>query len=891
MMKRAYARCNKNKRFTNAPPPRYPYYIMNKQPGSTTATSDTLVPTPSRLTAGCSALLFAFMILYIFWDPFFSGKMLWSQDGAPIYTQTRPTPTQYYQGFWESDGLGFHNRGNLFRPTSLSIFFLEGRVHLHHIFEILLNNLLLYLAAIYFLKGRGIHGSASYIAALGLAFSGYAFTLISAGHRGILQMMPLIVFMLGSVDRAVSRNSLIHFAWAGALAALGIIAQPDITLLFILLAGIYGIFLLLLKHSGKAFFRSLPGYGKGIVVGALFFAAFSSTSFTWLNKTIIPQREASRGQSAKEKWIFSTNWSLPPEDVVEFIIPCIYGTEPNDSSAPYWGRLGQSYDWPWTGQGLRNFRQHTVYLGIVQVIFAFYALLWALRTPRSPPPPTPAPATKRKQKKSPAPGKPVISKAPDPRRAWRPHIFFWSSVAFVTTLLSFGRYFPLYRLFYELPVVSKIRCPVKFIHLTEVSLCMLAGFGLFLFLGGLGKKTATERPTLMRVLRGFPVILISLGATVLAMIPVVLFSRYTLIAHWERLGMAGSADVMRGNMIGALIHGSLVLLGAGVFIWFIAYRASASTARRMTPLALLTLIAIDLAVTNRKFIHVRDMRPWYRPNPIVDAIKTRPEPGRLSYLLSPSPSIFEWPYGNLYHHEIDVLQPRKSLGYMPKEDQTYFKTLSPNVFRFCQLTNTRYIMGSAQNFAPYLQFPQIEALFYFTMTPDKIIEQIDSGMGPFVLLELKNALPRAAVYHAWEAMEPGQALNLLASDTFDASTKLLVSPSAPDAPSIVEGTTTPVDITSYAPGRVELKTTLTEAGILLLNDKYDPGWNARVNGESAEILRCNYLMRGVHLPPGEHTILFTFRPHRISFMIWAGAGVLLLLWTGIQSLCNKRTES
>jgi hypothetical protein len=47
--------------------------------------------------------------------------------------------------------------------------------------------------------------------------------------------------------------------------------------------------------------------------------------------------------------------------------------------------------------------------------------------------------------------------------------------------------------------------------------------------------------------------------------------------------------------------------------------------------------------------------------------------------------------------------------------------------------------------------------------------------------------------------------------------------------------------------------------VLLLNDRFDPAWRVAVDGQPASLLRCNYIMRGVQLAPGAHTVEFTFQ--------------------------------
>jgi len=69
-----------------------------------------------------------------------------------------------------------------------------------------------------------------------------------------------------------------------------------------------------------------------------------------------------------------------------------------------------------------------------------------------------------------------------------------------------------------------------------------------------------------------------------------------------------------------------------------------------------------------------------------------------------------------------------------------------------------------------------------------------------------------------------------------------------------------VDFTSYAPKQIVLQAKAAAPSVLLLNDKFVPGWKATVDGKPAALLRCNYIMRGVQVPPGEHQIEFRFPP-------------------------------
>jgi hypothetical protein len=84
------------------------------------------------------------------------------------------------------------------------------------------------------------------------------------------------------------------------------------------------------------------------------------------------KNEAEPKVSSKEQWLFATNWSLPPEDMLEFIVPGVFGNESFHGDHPYWGRLGRPHKSVFQkGRMMSNYRQHTVYFGGVSVVFAF----------------------------------------------------------------------------------------------------------------------------------------------------------------------------------------------------------------------------------------------------------------------------------------------------------------------------------------------------------------------------------------------------------------------------------------------------------------------------------------------------------------------------------------
>jgi uncharacterized membrane protein YfhO len=67
-------------------------------------------------------------------------------------------------------------------------------------------------------------------------------------------------------------------------------------------------------------------------------------------------------------------------------------------------------------------------------------------------------------------------------------------------------------------------------------------------------------------------------------------------------------------------------------------------------------------------------------------------------------------------------------------------------------------------------------------------------------------------------------------------------------------------LVSYGPSRVVVAATATSPSLLVLTDDFYPGWTATVDGRPATVQRVDYLLRGVSLGPGQHTIVFSYEP-------------------------------
>lgn len=140
-----------------------------------------------------------------------------------------------------------------------------------------------------------------------------------------------------------------------------------------------------------------------------------------------------------------------------------------------------------------------------------------------------------------------------------------------------------------------------------------------------------------------------------------------------------------------------------------------------------------------------------------------------------------------------------------------------------------------------------------------------------------DSLPRGWLVGRYELIpEPGRRLSRLADPAFDLSkAAILEEPAAP----IFENPSGSVERI----GDLDYEVTSDRPCLLVVSETFDPGWHARVDGLSQQVLRVNHAMRGVVLPAGRHRIEFRFFPLSLTLGLGcAGAtGILLLIWAVI----------
>ena len=131
--------------------------------------------------------------------------------------------------------------------------------------------------------------------------------------------------------------------------------------------------------------------------------------------------------------------------------------------------------------------------------------------------------------------------------------------------------------------------------------------------------------------------------------------------------------------------------------------------------------------------------------------------------------------------------------------------------------------------------------------------------------------------------EPKKQWARLRESSFDPrETALLSAPlDAPVTP-IDSGSTAEVTLESYEPPEIRWTVETDAPRLFVASEVYYPaGWKAYLDGEKVPIRPVDYLLRGVPVPAGEHTLVMRFEPRSHRYGLWVSAAATIVDYGGI----------
>ncbi|MCM1319896.1 MAG: YfhO family protein [Muribaculaceae bacterium] len=88
-----------------------------------------------------------------------------------------------------------------------------------------------------------------------------------------------------------------------------------------------------------------------------------------------------------------------------------------------------------------------------------------------------------------------------------------------------------------------------------------------------------------------------------------------------------------------------------------------------------------------------------------------------------------------------------------------------------------------------------------------------------------------------------------------------------------------IKLTDYAPDQLKYEANSAKGGVGVFSEVYFPwGWTATIDGKPIDIARVNYALRGLKIPAGKHTIVFTFDPESLHVTNTIGTISVIIIY-------------
>ncbi len=476
---------------------------------------------------------------------------------------------------------------------------------------------------------------------------------------------------------------------------------------------------------------------------------------------------------------------------------------------------------------------------------------------------------------------------------------FVAAAAGTLLLLSLGHFTPVWALArLLLPPLAVVRFPVKLLVHVIILVAILAGWGLDALCGATSPwKASWKRLTLP--------LLIFLGCTVLALgvawlAPGIIKAPENYV--FPRLGrIPFNLDTVPDYLVTKL---RLELPGLAGFclggLMLITGLGQGRKWARPGLYAFAVLAMVQLFMVNREANPTVPKSFYtYRP-PVLGEFKAPPEtyrflslgrtlqssdaPSLQSYvnfqLLPGAPGVSELAQGEFqsrlqlytgsmyYQVEGSInLDPERSVPPFLYDTKVYLNRLTSDSVPFnCLLgrINVKYIIRPA---------PAENSV-------TRIIGSVANGSPlPNPLYEDLCFAPRTYVAgNSLFLTDSDQTLDHLASPDFDALHTVILAAPPGSSPAVSgAGPAGQVEIAQRDLNSITLRAQLERPAYVLLLDRYDPNWQATLDGRPAPVIRANQIFRAVFATQGEHIIKFHYRQNGLKAGLFVSLGTFLVL--------------
>ncbi len=749
----------------------------------------------------------------------------------------------------------------------------------------------LWLAGVFmYLFARGLHIGRFGSAISGVVYQLSAFFVISAVFPMIIGAAAWLPLLLLMIEFTIQQRP----AWRGRPAsvpwvAIGAVAlgcnilagHVEITYYTLLIMAYYAAVRLvweLWKHRATLPLQHLISRGIWLMVMVALGIGLGAVQFVPLFE--LASKNFRAGSASYEQVI---DWAHKSRDVVQFIMPNFYGNPTHHSYVDVFtwqsvpattNALGQpinTIDW-----GIKNYVEGALYLGILPLLLAAYALIdaWVIR----------------RRARHDTPLQP-------------PYRLIFVLLALFGLTFMFG--LPTYRLLYFLPGIDQLHSPFRWIFAVTLGVAVLAGFGADALTKihdtiDVGATHASPLQNAPKWVKRIGLALMLIGTFVLITTRISIFVYPQIESIVDRLLQAlakapetfADARMFYSYQYTNIMTLGFFVLGAGVMFWLAGQNPTPSP-----PLArggikgwgsyfwqilAVGVVALDLMVASWGFNPASDPALLDFKPPAIEWLQGQPGYWRYTTLDDPNQrplmnANMGWRY--------DLYDIRGYESIIPKQYVDYMQQLAPQVQLEYNRVAPFYTPDNYNHFGGYHR--TLDSPLFDLLNVRYVITHKNTSVN---FQEWKLAYEDEAV-RIWEndSMVPRAYLLPENDGTLFADLSTLAVPRKPiRVPESFE----PATITQDSGREKFVDVSIDDPSWLVASESYFPGWRAyiRAQGEpddqetalEVQLVQGNF--QGVHITrPGDWTVRLVYSP--TSFQIGGFtsfiSAVLILFMFGV----------
>lgn len=457
-----------------------------------------------------------------------------------------------------------------------------------------------------------------------------------------------------------------------------------------------------------------------------------------------------------------------------------------------------------------------------------------------------------------------------------PFVLFLGALGLFSLLLSFGKNAPfLYDLFYNyIPVFNKFRAPAMALALLQFAVPVLAGYGLTWFVDVAGRASAHEKKTAFvfgGVAAAFLLVGLLYAGVAESAYKTSVAEAFVAKGQVESIAQFPSAyankifDLMKSDWQAT---GLIALLYGGLVMLMVVGRLKPRIA---LPL-LLVLTLFDLwRVAKRPYSPEKTSpeKTVFATTDVVRFLKNDPSTFRIADLSRTPPNA--WAYHFLEHvHGYSSAKLRIYQDLLDEAGKGGGSAIA-NPFLWDML-NVKYIIADQpiyQGVRPDFTSQQTRQLVYVN----------------------PSAMPRAWFVDSTARSTPRYILKHLHDADFDLSSLAWVES---NDISTEPATGSTIELKERGNHLLRFEVNAVGNNFAVISEPFYPEWHAFLNGNEVPMYRTNYVLRGVSVPPGKHTLEFRYISRGFETgrtLSWFANGIVLALGVGGVLIERRRRKT